>query len=69
MAVKQKVILFFMVPSRQLGGCTSFTVHLYRALAAMGYAPVIVRVARAKTTTPTQVLRLGNLWLSRPQTA
>ena len=56
MALREPVNLFFMVPGRQLGGCTSFTVHLWRCLRAQGYDATIYRVgARTDLNRPTSI--------------
>lgn len=44
--MSKRVNLFFLVPSTQLGGCTSFTVHLFKSLESLGYEPVLWRVGK-----------------------
>lgn len=46
-----EVNLFFLVPSRQLGGCTSYTVHLVYALRQQGHTCNILRVG-ARSSGP-----------------
>lgn len=41
-----KVALFFLVPSKQLGGCTSFTAHLARSLIQLGHSVDIIRIGK-----------------------
>jgi len=41
-----EVSLFFLVPSVQLGGCTSYTVHLVLAMRAMGLTPRLYRIGK-----------------------
>ncbi len=45
--MSKRVNLFFLVPSTQLGGCTSFTVHLYKSFEKLGYEPVLWRIGKA----------------------
>lgn len=40
----KQVNVFFLVPGRQLGGCTSYTVHLVRAFELLGYTVRLMRV-------------------------
>ena len=41
-----KVALFFLVPIKQLGGCTSFTAHLARSLVLLGHSVDILRIGK-----------------------
>lgn len=40
--------LFFLVPGKQLGGCTSFTVHLYKSFEQMGWKPTLYKITDGK---------------------
>lgn len=45
--MSKQINVFFLVPSTQLGGCTSFTVHLLLALKQAGFAPTLLKIGKA----------------------
>lgn len=47
-AMSKTINVFFLVPSTQLGGCTSFTVHLLKTLEALGYTPRLIKIGSGK---------------------
>lgn len=50
----QRLNLFFLLPaSTQLGGCTSFTLHLHRAFKVLGFDPVLYRIGSHPTPRQT----------------
>lgn len=61
--------LFFLVPSTQLGGCTSFTVHLYKAFEQLGYAPTLWRIGNGADSKPGVFPYGLRLWTCSQQTA
>lgn len=50
-----KVNLFFLVDGKQLGGCTSYVAHLFKALEAIGHQPTIYRIGKMVPTGPRAI--------------
>lgn len=58
--IAEPINIFFLVPPNQLGGCMSFTVHLFRTFEQMGYEPRLYRVGKVpKAGFPVKPFKYG----------